>query len=110
MRGNERADQLAGSASIKGSLTVDPPTVAALVRDHLAGKSEDSSYTLEILKENWIQLGQGKLSNLRNPGRRISNQLLMETISMSTLRWILLRRDEELWVEPVSEDPISDIT
>ena len=79
VRGNERADQLAGSAAIKGSLTLDPPTVTALVRDHLAGKSKDSSYTLEILKEKGIQLGQGKLSNLRNPGRRISNQLLMET-------------------------------
>jgi len=109
VKGNERADQLAGTADITGSLTLDPPTVTALVRDHLVGKREDSSYTLELLKEKGVQSGQGMLSNRRNPSRRLLNQLLMETISTHTLRWTLLRRDEEIWMESDSEDSNSGI-
>ena len=50
---------------------------------------------------------EGRKSDLRGPARRYSNQLLMETVSMPTLRWTLLRRGEEIWSSPFSDDPNS---
>ena len=102
--GNERADKLAGSAAIEGGLTLDPPTVLSTVRDHLASSREDESFTKEMLVEKGVKFGEGRKSDLRGPARRLSNQLMMETVSMPTLRWTLLRREEELWSNPYADD------
>ena len=102
--GNERADKLAGSAAIEGGLTLDPPTVLSTVRDHLASSREEESFTKEMLVEKGVKFGEGRKSDLRGPARRLSNQLMMETVSMPTLRWTLLRREEELWSNPYADD------
>ena len=107
VKGNERADKLAGSANIEGTLTLDPPTVTALVREHLVNKREEESFTRSILMEKGIQPGEGRRCELRGPTRRCYNQFLMETISLPTLRWTLLRRGEEIWSNPSSSDPSS---
>ena len=107
VKGNERADKLAGSANIEGTLTLDPPTVTALVREHLFSKREEESFTRSILLEKGIQPGEGRRCELRGSTRRCYNQLLMETISLPTLRWTLLRRGEEIWSNPSSSDPSS---
>ena len=83
--GNERADALAGEASNECTLTLDPPTVLALVSEYLDTSRVDTDYTTSCLKDKGIPRGAGRKSNLRGPSRRISNQLLTGTISPSTL-------------------------
>ena len=102
VKGNERADQLAGSAEIEGVLTLDSPTVIRLVRDHLASTRVEDSFTTEMLIEKGVKPGEARKCELRDPVRRCINQLMMETISLQTLRWTLKRRGEEAWSTPSS--------
>ena len=87
VKGNERADKLAGSANIEGVLTLDSPTVIGLVRDHLASNRVEESFTKEMLTEKGVQQGEGRRCGLRDPVRRCNNQLMTETVSLHTLRW-----------------------
>ena len=98
--GNERADELAGTAVIGGELKLDGPTVLRIVRDHLASRREEGSFTKDLLIEKGVQYGEGRKSSMRDPTRRYTNQMMMETISMYTLRWTLLKRSEGVWVNP----------
>ena len=109
VRGNERADRLAGSAILSdGGLTLDPPTVRSLVTEHLQQVDiVPDSNTVEVLKAKGVQRGAGRTVMLTGAARRISNQLLMETISVPTLRWTLQRRTEQLWECPDCDDVIS---
>lgn len=102
VKGNERADELAGSANIEGMLTLDAPTVIGLVRDFLASKREEESFTKDLLIEKGMQQNEGRRCGLRDPVRRCNNQLMMETVSLHTLRWTLRRRGEEAWNNPSS--------
>ena len=107
VHGNERADTLAGMADIAGELTLDPPTVLSLVKDLLSKKRVYTSNTTDVLKGKGIQRGAGRKSDLRGSTKRISNQLLMETISLNTLRQTLLWREEKIWINPDFDDSYS---
>ena len=69
------------------------------MRDYLA-----TSFTKDLLVEKGAKPGEGRKSELKGPAGRFSNQPMMETASMSTLRWTLLRREEELWSNPYADD------
>ena len=102
--GNERADVLAGTAPLDDNYILDPPTVIQLVKEHLIQKRPpSSSHTVAILKSKNVQAGEGASSNSRGALRRRQNQLLLETVSLSTLRWSLLMR--QTWACPDCESP-----
>ena len=104
--GNERADKLAGEAKVGGNLTLDPPTILTAVGDNLRrNRAESGSHTLGRLKERGIQRGEGIHSHLCGPIRRISNQIMMETVSRQTLGWILKRGGEQRWTCSDCGDP-----
>ena len=107
VHGNERADKIAGEADVSGTLTLDPPTVLSLVKDLLEKQRIETSNTTDILKGKGIKRGAGRMSDLRGPLRRMTNQLLMETISLYTLRQTLLWREEQIWLTPDCDDPNS---
>ena len=101
VRGNERADVLAGTAPLDDNYILDPPTVIQLVKEHLIQKRPpSSSHTVAILKSKNVQAGEGASSNSRGALRRRQNQLLLETVSLSTLRWSLMMREEQTWACP----------
>ena len=103
--GNERADSLAGSAAIDNDLVLDPPTVLQCVKENLAqNRPPSSSYTVSRLKEKNVQPGEGANCTHRGATRRRHNQLLTETISLHTLRWVLMERSERLWRCPCCDD------
>ena len=77
---------------MEGSFTLDAPTVMSTIRDHLASSIVEESYTKDLVVQKGVKYGEGRKSEMRGPARRYSNQLLMETVSMCTLRWSLLRR------------------
>ena len=105
VRGNERADWLAGLAKPDGAtLTLDPPAVLRAVLAHTQGEDIPESHTMNILSEKKVQRGQGRKEDLCGAARRIHNQLLFETISIPTLRWTVQRRAEQIWVCPDCEE------
>ena len=104
VRGNERADALAGEAENESTFTLDPPTFLALINEHFELARLDTSNTTSILKEKGIPRGVGRKCDLRGPARCISNQLLIGTVSLATLRWSLQRRAELLWQCPQCDD------
>ena len=109
VRGNERADSLAGKAVIDNKLTLDPPTVLQCVKEQLtSGRPQSTSYTLSLLKEKGVQAGDGATSTSRGAMRRRQNQLLFETISLPTLRWTLSARGERVWTCSACYDPDVD--
>ena len=106
VRGNERADELAGSA-LPGEerLTLDPPTVLQAVTAHLHQQEQaPDSHTLDVLTEKGVQRGAGCMKDLCGSVRRRYNQLLFNTISIHTLRWTIQRRAEQIWVCPDCND------
>ena len=106
VRGNERADELAGAAMIGDQMTLDPPLVLATVKEDLCSKRpESTSYTLQMLKNKNIKAGEGRHCELRGVARRQHNQLLMETVSLKTLRSTLKARGEQMWECPTCRDP-----
>ena len=97
--GNERADFLAGQAPISGALTLDPPTVLANVKEFLLMHEPIvNSYTLDALKEQGIKRGYRGASSLSGKLRRCTNQMVMRTISIRTIRWLLERQREEVYI------------
>ena len=58
VKGNERADCLAGDAVIDNNLTLDPATVVQCVTQQLIdSRPESTSYTLSLLKDKGVQRG-----------------------------------------------------
>ena len=103
------ADTLAGTAAVDNNFTLDPPTVMAHVREHLCSNREpSSSYTLQRLNEKGVKAGEGRSCSLHGVARRHHNQLLMETVSLSTLRSTLRSRGEQTWSCPTCNDPDGD--
>ena len=106
VKGNERADSLAGDAVIDNNLTLDPPTVIQCVTQQLINaRPSSSSYTLSLLKDKGVQLGEGATCTHRGATRRLRNQLLMETVSLQTLRYSLKSREEQAWSCSACQDP-----
>ena len=64
----------------------------------------EDSFTKEMLIEKGVKPGEARKCELRDPVRRCINQLMMETVSLHTLRWTLKRRGEEAWSTPSSWD------
>ena len=69
-----------------------------------ATRVEEDSYTLDRLKEKNVARVDGRQGMLHGPAKRRANQLLMETISIYTLRWTLQRRGESLWTSVDDEE------
>ena len=67
MQDNERADRLVSSADVLEGLTLDAPTVLAVVSDSLTNAREEESYTKKILSSKEVKLGEGRKSNMREP-------------------------------------------
>ena len=73
MRGNERADELAGTAVVGGELKLDGPTVLRIVWDRIASTMEKG-----------VKFGEGRKSSMRDPTKRFTNHLMMGTIPACT--------------------------
>ena len=103
--GNERADSLADAAVVDNNLTLDAPTVIQIVTEQLIkNRPNSSSHTLDRLKEKGICPGDGAKSDNRGSLRRINNQLLMDTVSLQTLRASLKTRSEQVWLYATCKD------
>ena len=75
-----------------GTLIMDPPTVRAAVQYMLTATRTEVSFTFDLLKEKEVARGDGRHGTLHGPAKRRANQMLMETVSIHTLRWTLQRK------------------
>ena len=107
--GHSDADEQAGTAVIGDQMTLDSPFVLATVKKDLFSKRpESTSYTLQLLQEKNVKAGEGRHCELRGVARRQHNQLLMETVSLKTLRSTLKARGEQMWECPSCPDPYAE--
>ena len=69
---------------------------------------ESEVLAVERMRLMGIMEGEGRRSQLFGKMRRIQNQHLTGMISMNTLRALLVRRAEELWMNTSSDDATSE--
>ena len=102
VRGNEVADGLAGQATVGAQITVDKSDLLKQLQRALREEETDCReyYGIERMKESGVLLGEGRTSRLYGKARRIHNQTTTGTVIIYTLRAILMRGTEHLWVCP----------
>ena len=103
VKGNERADHLAGKAPVGTNFDLDCLTTTSLARKHLGAQLDDT------MESKGIRSGEGNSKNIYGRSRMFANQLLFGTISKATLKWTLKRRAEQVWVNPDCDDAVSAI-
>jgi ribonuclease HI len=102
VRGNERADFLAGGAAMESGRSMDRSDILHAIRED--SRENDSSKDIESVSMTRLyehQVGRGVAREERFSGsqRRIVNQHRTGVVSRFTLRDILKRRSEHLWTE-----------
>ena len=110
VQGNEVADNLAGRALVDGEVKLDKPEVMQRLYTHLAQAEEiewTTHYSIVRMKDLGVRKGDARKSRLAGRARRLQNQPATGTISMYTLRGILRRGTEHIWVCPECRDVAS---
>ena len=105
VKGNERADRLAGSATVTTGLTLGRAEVLRQLRTILRAKSPPQHHSLDRLEERGIERGSGRWSTLRDKEKAIFNQTNIGTISKATLGKLLKDGAERVWAFPSAEKP-----
>ena len=100
VKGNERADKLAGKAISESSLRLGRSEILRKLRSYLQEQTADH-HTIDRLIQNGIVRGSGRKSSLKGKTRTIINQTNIGTISKTTLRRLLHRGMEAFWAFPV---------
>ena len=100
VRGNERADRLAGMAAVQSGRAMDQADIINSLRER--GRVHDSrnsgeSTTLTRLQELKVKCGVARQERYAGRQRRIVNQQRTGVVSRHTLMDILRERSEHLW-------------
>jgi hypothetical protein len=100
VRGNERADFLAGTAIMESVRSMDRSDILRAIKE--AGRENDSSKDIESvsmtrLHEHQVKRGVAREERFSGSQRRIVNQHTTGVVSHFTLRDILKTRSEPLW-------------
>ena len=105
--GNEMADALASNALVNSQVQMDKAdTLRALECLLVEEEMEEEAVMVTGLVEHGVQRGSGRKSQSTGSARRITNQMNTGTISKKTLRWILERGTEQLWLCPDCDDVV----
>ena len=109
VKGNEEADQMAGNAPITEDVRLDRDEILRRLEQHLRDAEEketEEHHALVRMRGNGFQRGKGKKLRLAGKERRWYNQTATGTISMATLRAVMMRGTEHLWTCPMCEDVV----
>ena len=111
VKGNEEADKLAGTAPVVGEdIPFDKSEILKILEKNLRDNEEketEDHHSITRMQEMQIERGEGRRSRLSGKERRLYNQKATGTMSMDTLRTILLRGTEHLWTCPECNDVAS---
>ena len=111
VKGNEKADQLAGNANIDENLKMDKAEVMKKLSEHLRHQEieeEEAHYAIERMREMGVKRGEGRKTQLAGRCRKVRNQVLTGTISQDTLRLVVQGGAEHLWVCPACHEAVSN--
>ena len=100
VKGNERADRLAGTATIQEGLLLGKSEVLRQLRKLLQTKDQPQHHSVDRLQERGVQKGSGRWLTLGGWDRAITNQTSIGTISRTTLRKLLKDGAERIWAFP----------
>ena len=82
--GNDRADRLAGKATLTGGLRLERSEVLRSLRLYLRTQSQ-GHHTVDRLEERGVERGSARRSSLKGRERAIVNQTNIGTVSKATL-------------------------
>jgi hypothetical protein len=99
VKGNDRADRLAGKATITGGLRLGRSEVVRSLRHYLRAQSQ-GHHTIDRLEERGVERGSAQRSSLRGRERAIVNQTNIGTVSRATLGKLLRDGVERIWAFP----------
>ena len=100
VKGNERADRLAGSATIQEGLLLGKSEVLRQLRKALQARDQAHHHSIDRLQERGVHKGSGRWLALRGRDRAIFNQTSIGTISRTTLNKLLKDGAERIWAFP----------
>ena len=102
VQGNERADELAGTATVEGGPAMDQADILNALRDaRLSQEPSDDceSTTMVRLREQQVKRGVAKQEHYAGSQRRLINQHRTGVVSRYTLRDLLRKGSEHLWTD-----------
>ena len=88
VKGNDRADRLAGTATLTSGLLLEKSEVLRSLRHYLQAQSQ-GHHTIDLLEERGIERGSTRQSSLKGQERAIVNLMKIGTVSKATLGNIL---------------------
>ena len=101
VKGNERADRLAGQAKVSGSMKLGRSEVLRGLRRELKSLTEaEEHHTVDRLRERGVKRGSGRKSELKGRERGTLNQTNIGTVSRATVRRLLRDGTERIWAFP----------
>ena len=100
VKGNERADRLAGSATIQEGLLLGKSEVLRQLRQALQTSDQAHHHSIDRLQDRGVHKGSGRWSTRRGRDRAIFNQTSIGTISRTTLTKLLKDGAERIWAFP----------
>ena len=96
VKGNDRADRLAGKATLTNGLHLSRSEVLRNLRHCLQAQSQEH-HTINHLEERGVERGSAKQSSLEGRERDIINQTNIGTVSKATLGKLLRDGVEYIW-------------
>ena len=94
VKGNDRADRLAGKATLTSGLLLGRSEVLTSLRHYLWTQSQGYN-TIDRLEETGVERGSARRSSLKGRERAIASQTNIGTVSKATLG--KLPRERERW-------------
>ena len=99
VKGNGRADRLAGKAALTSGLLLGRSEVLMSLRHYLRAQSQ-GYHTIDRLEERGVERGSARRSSLKGRERDLVNQTNIGTLSNATLGKFLSDRMERIWAFP----------
>ena len=96
MKGNDRADRLAGKATLTSGLLLGKSEVFRSMRHYQRAQSQ-GHHTIDRLEERGVERGSARRSSLKGQERAIVSQTNIGTVSKATLGKLLRDRVERIW-------------
>ena len=99
VKGNDRADRLAGKAALTSGLLLGRSDVLRSLRHYLRAQSQ-GHHTTDRLEERGVERGGAGRSSLKGRERAIVNQTNIGTVSKATLEKLLRDGVERIFAFP----------
>ena len=104
VKGNDRADRLAGKATLTSGLFLGSFEVLRSLRHYLRAQSQ-GHHTIDRLEERGVERGSARRPSLKGRERAIVNQTNTGTFSKATMGELLRDGVERIWAFPSAQIP-----